>query len=35
MHLTMLAIAAAGVRVEADWKLDGVNLIPYLTGFLI
>lgn len=26
------ALAAAGVEVKADWKLDGVNLLPYLTG---
>jgi arylsulfatase A-like enzyme len=26
------ALAAAGVEAQADWKLDGVNLIPYLEG---
>jgi len=26
------AVAAAGVAVSPDWKLDGVNLLPYLTG---
>jgi arylsulfatase A-like enzyme len=26
------ALAAAGVEAEADWNLDGVNLLPYLTG---
>jgi len=26
------ALAAAGVAAKADWKLDGVNLVPYLTG---
>ena len=26
------ALAAAGVSVPNEWKLDGVNLIPYLTG---
>jgi arylsulfatase A-like enzyme len=26
------ALAAAGVEVKADWKLDGVNLLPYLDG---
>lgn len=25
------ALAAAGVEAKADWKLDGVNLLPYLT----
>lgn len=25
-------LAAAGVEVKADWKLDGVNLLPHLTG---
>ena len=26
------ALAAAGVPIEADWDLDGVNLLPYLRG---
>ncbi len=26
------AVAAAGGQAEADWKLDGVNLLPYLGG---
>ena len=26
------ALAAAGVEPNADWKLDGVNLLPYLSG---
>ena len=26
------ALAAAGVTAKPKWKLDGVNLLPYLTG---
>lgn len=26
------ALAAAGVTLRPEWKLDGVNLLPYLTG---
>jgi arylsulfatase A-like enzyme len=26
------ALAAAGVEAKAEWKLDGVNLLPYLEG---
>jgi arylsulfatase A-like enzyme len=26
------ALAAAGVKIQDDWKLDGVNLLPFLTG---
>ncbi len=26
------ALAAAGVEVKTEWKLDGVNLLPFLTG---
>ncbi len=26
------ALAAAGVDVQPEWKIDGVNLLPYLTG---
>src|SRR5207244_3484464 len=26
------AIAAAGGTIDPAWKLDGVNLLPYLTG---
>lgn len=26
------ALAAAGVEVKKDWKLDGINLLPYLDG---
>jgi arylsulfatase A-like enzyme len=25
-------LAAAGVNVESEWKLDGVNLLPYVKG---
>jgi arylsulfatase A-like enzyme len=28
------ALAAAGVEPKAEWNLDGVNLLPYLTGKL-
>lgn len=26
------ALAAAGATINPEWKLDGVNLLPYLTG---
>lgn len=26
------SLAAAGVEIDSKWKLDGVNLLPYLTG---
>ena len=26
------ALAAVGVEAKGDWKLDGVNLLPFLTG---
>jgi arylsulfatase A-like enzyme len=26
------ALVAAGMQIKPDWKLDGVNLLPYLTG---
>lgn len=26
------ALAAAGVAIQPEWKLDGVNLLPYLSG---
>jgi arylsulfatase A-like enzyme len=26
------ALAAAGSKIESEWKLDGVNLLPYLEG---
>ena len=34
MNLDILptALAAAGVEAKPEWKLDGVNLLPYLTG---
>jgi arylsulfatase A-like enzyme len=30
LHAT--ALAAAGVNVKPEWKLDGVNLLPFLAG---
>lgn len=30
LHATALAVA--GVEVKPEWKLDGVNLLPYLAG---
>lgn len=30
LHVT--ALAAAGVDVKPEWKLDGVNLLPFLAG---
>lgn len=30
LHAT--ALAAAGAAAKPDWKLEGVNLLPYLTG---
>ena len=34
MNLDLLPtiVTAAGGKVDADWKLDGVDLMPYLTG---
>lgn len=32
LDLTATALAAAGVESKPEWKLDGVNLLPYLTG---
>ena len=26
------ALSAAGVEIKPEWKLDGVNLLPYLSG---
>ncbi len=34
LDLTATALAAAGVRIAPDWKLDGVNLLPFLEGDL-
>jgi arylsulfatase A-like enzyme len=30
LHAT--ALAAAGIKPQADWKLEGVNLLPHLSG---
>jgi len=32
MDLHATALAAAGVPAKAEWKLEGVNLLPYLSG---
>jgi arylsulfatase A-like enzyme len=32
LDLTATALAAAGAAIQPDWHLDGVNLLPYLTG---
>ena len=32
MDLHATALAAAGVPAKAEWKLEGVNLLPFLTG---
>ncbi len=34
MNLDILptALVAAGVKIDPEWKLDGVDLMPYLTG---
>ncbi|MBI4164564.1 MAG: sulfatase-like hydrolase/transferase [Acidobacteria bacterium] len=32
LDIAATALAAAGVQVKPEWKLDGVNLLPYLTG---
>ena len=32
LDLTATALAAAGVKSNPDWKLEGVNLLPYLSG---
>ena len=32
LDLAATALAAAGVPVKPEWKLDGVNLLPYMQG---
>ncbi len=32
LDLLPTLVTAAGGKVDADWKLDGVDLMPYLTG---
>ena len=32
LDLNVTALASAGVAVKPEWKLDGVNLLPYLAG---
>lgn len=32
LDLNVTALNAAGVEVKPEWKLDGVNLLPYITG---
>jgi arylsulfatase A-like enzyme len=32
LDIVPTVLAAAGKAVSPDWKLDGVNLLPYLTG---
>lgn len=32
LDLHAIALAAAGVTEKSDWKLEGVNLLPYLSG---
>ena len=32
LDLLPTALTAAGVTIKTDWKIDGTNLLPYLTG---
>jgi arylsulfatase A-like enzyme len=32
LDLTATALAVAGVEVKPEWKLEGVNLLPFLSG---
>jgi arylsulfatase A-like enzyme len=32
LDIAATALSVAGVMIRPDWKLDGVDLIPYLTG---
>jgi arylsulfatase A-like enzyme len=32
LDIMSTVLAAAGVEAKPEWKLDGVNLLPYLTG---
>jgi arylsulfatase A-like enzyme len=32
LDLNATALAAAGIKIEPDWKLDGVDLLPHLTA---
>jgi arylsulfatase A-like enzyme len=32
LDIVPTALAAAGVEIKPEWKLDGVNLLPHLTG---
>ncbi len=32
LDIATTALAAAGIPAQAEWKLDGVNLLPFLSG---
>lgn len=32
LDIVPTALAAAGMKIQDDWKLDGTNLLPYLKG---